>query len=499
MDQNRFFFDVTSRICGTLKIEQGLFNTFQYIKDFIPSDEIYLGIYNIDNRSYSILAHADHSGGYVDRKFFEVDDSVRPALTEYLSNRKVLIVDDCSTEAVVRKFYPEKTCRNSSAMIIPLSLENSVMGVLVIFAGNRSKFTEEHTDLISHVSMPFAIAMANARKYIELTRLKEELMEENRVLKLGLEQDHDRPLIGRDKGLKNVYEMMTLVAPLKNPVLILGETGTGKEVVADTIHKLSLRNNGPFVKVNCGAISPSLLDSELFGHEKGAFTGAFEQQKGKFERADGGTVFLDEIGELTPDAQVRLLRVLQESEIERVGGNRTLKVDIRIIAATHRDLRDMVAKGKFREDLYFRLSVFPIVLPPLRERREDIPDLLNCFILSKCRELKTKVIPEITEDAMKMLLSYDWPGNIRELQNVVERALILERNKPVLTFSDFLPCSLHAPEDTPVATLEDAEKEHIKKALQVCSNKISGKNGAAELLGINPSTLRNRMRRLGLL
>jgi len=298
-------------------------------------------------------------------------------------------------------------------------------------------------------------------------------------------------------------EKVRSVAPLISPVLILGETGVGKEIIAGAIHNASPRRDGPFIKINCGAIPDSLMDSELFGHEKGAFTGAIERKRGRFERAHGGTIFLDEIGELSPEAQVRLLRVLQEKEIERIGGTELLKVDIRVIAATHRDLKAMIREGKFREDLYFRLQVFPIDIPPIRDRHGDIPSLVHHFIQKKSRELKLTSIPKLAPEAYDQLLAYHWPGNVRELENAVERAIILQRKGP-LSFgclgSQDVPTgpadSVSVPLDS--YNLDQITADHIRRVLKKMNGKVEGQKGAAKLLGINPGTLRHRMRKLGI-
>jgi len=292
------------------------------------------------------------------------------------------------------------------------------------------------------------------------------------------------------------------VAGLDSPVLLLGETGVGKELVAGAIHGLSPRRRGPFIKVNCGAIAGPLMDSELFGHEKGAFTGAVASQRGRFERAHGGTIFLDEIGELSLDAQVRLLRVLQEKEIERVGGSETIKLDIRVLAATHRHLEQLMAEGRLREDLYFRLKVFPVAIPPLRQRKEDIPALVQHFVAKKALEMKLGAIPRLAPGAIDRLLAYPWPGNIRELENAVERALILNHDAP-LTFSeiDLSPICTDLPAQAvlqDLAPLDAVVAAHIRRALSVARGRVHGDQGAAKLLGLHPSTLRHRMRRLGI-
>jgi transcriptional regulator with PAS, ATPase and Fis domain len=318
-----------------------------------------------------------------------------------------------------------------------------------------------------------------------------------------LRQQIGEEIVGANFGLKHVMEMVRQVAPLTSPVLLLGETGSGKEVIANAIHNLSPRHNGPFIKVNCGAIPESLMDSELFGHEKGAFTGALYQKRGRFERANGGTIFLDEIAELTPGAQIRLLRVIQEKEIERVGGKETQHIDIRVIAATHRNLEVMMAEGKFREDLYFRLNVFPVFIPPLRERRADIPALVQHFMTRKAREIGLTKISGLAPNAIERLIHYTWPGNVRELQNVVERALILSQGKP-LSFDGIgepvkkTESVIEQVNNDDGSGLNKAIVQHIKRALEITGGRVGGEKGAAKLLQINPSTLRTKMRKLGI-
>jgi hydrogenase-4 transcriptional activator len=302
-----------------------------------------------------------------------------------------------------------------------------------------------------------------------------------------------------------VMRRVDLVSGSDAPVLLLGETGTGKEVIARTIHQRSDRSAGPFIRVNCGAIPPELVDSQLFGHEKGAFTGASEQRKGWFERADQGTLFLDEIGELPPDAQVRFLRVLQDSIIERVGGGEPLRVDVRVIAATHRDLASMVQSSRFREDLWYRIAVFPILLPPLRDRVSDIPELANHFAQRAATRFGLAPVAP-TEADMAALASYNWPGNIRELGAVIDRAAILGEGRTLeisaaLGFgpgrSESLSKMTSSSEDWQPATLDDVARRHIEATLRSTQGKIEGPGGAAAILDINPHTLRARMRKLG--
>lgn len=329
------------------------------------------------------------------------------------------------------------------------------------------------------------------------------LTDDNRYLHRELYRLAGDQIIGSDFGLKGVMDMVRRVAPRDSPVLLLGESGTGKELVANAIHYSSSRRDGPLIVVNCGAIPENLLDSELFGHEKGAFTGAMAQKRGRFERADHGTIFLDEIGELPPQAQVRMLRVLENKEIERVGGSISISVDIRIIAATHRNLEEMVKANLFREDLWFRFNVFPITIPPLRDRKADIPALVHHFIENKSRELKLPIPSTLAPGTIDRLMAYHWPGNVRELENVVERALILSKEGSV-TFEPFVAprradeISAVMVQETGPLNLNEVVSRHIQQVLKLTKGKVHGPGGAAELLGINPSTLRNRMNQLGI-
>jgi DNA-binding NtrC family response regulator len=313
------------------------------------------------------------------------------------------------------------------------------------------------------------------------------------------------PVVGADAGLAPVIERVGQVAPLDVPVLVLGETGSGKEVVARAIHSRSRRAAGPFLRVNCGAIPSGLIDSELFGHERGSFTGAIAERRGWFERADRGTLFLDEIGELPLEAQVRLLRVLQDHTLERVGGHRAVSVDVRIVAATHRDLRGLIAEGRFREDLWYRIAVFPIDLPPLRDHIEDMPALANHFALRAAARFGTPPRIPSPED-LDLLVAYSWPGNVRELIAVIERAVILgdgARLEVAKALGAAPPTSPRvsptaAAEGEPFEPLDRAVARHIEAALVRTRGRIEGRGGAAELLAINPHTLRARMRKLAL-
>jgi transcriptional regulator with GAF, ATPase, and Fis domain len=389
-------------------------------------------------------------------------------------------------------------------MLLKLVKGNQI-GSLLVFADGLNQYTAEHARLLKLLHRPFAIAISNALELREVIRLKDMLADDNRYLFAELRSASGDEIIGSDFGLKAVMRMVQQVAPLDSPVLLLGETGTGKEVIANAIHYSSARKDGPFIKVNCGAIPETLLDSELFGHEKGAFTGAISQKRGRFERADKGTIFLDEIGELPAQAQVRLLRVLQTKEIERVGGTTSIPVDIRIISATNRNLQEMIASGRFREDLWFRLNVFPIMIPPLSQRREDIPALVHHLIERKSKELKLAERPVLATGALERLMVYDWPGNVRELENLIERALIQSRGD-MLSFETLsapqVPVGREVTHDAgrnrTVLSLDEINAQHIRQALETAGGKINGPGGAAQILGLHPNTLRSRMIKLGI-
>ena len=332
----------------------------------------------------------------------------------------------------------------------------------------------------------------------EVKKLKDQLEAENVYLKEEIRsiQNFDE-IVGECDEIKYVFLKMAQVAPTDSTVLILGETGTGKELVAHKIYELSGRKGRPLVNLNCAALPPNLIDSELFGHEKGAFSGADKTRIGRFELADGGTIFLDEIGELPLDLQSKLLRVLQSGEFERIGSSRTQKVDVRVIAATNRNLEENVRKGKFREDLFYRINVYPITIPPLCQREGDIPLLVNKFVNRYAKKMG-KSVTKISARTMDKLVNYPWPGNVRELQNVIERAVITSRG-PSLEVVDKLKSSetkdITASENL---TLEAVERDHITRVLQKCKWKVEGENGAAAILGLHPSTLRNRMRKLNI-
>ena len=378
----------------------------------------------------------------------------------------------------------------------PLHVRGKPIGVALFCRGVPMAFTAQDLTVLSDVSRALAVAVANALANEEISKLKEQLEVENVSLRSQLGQaPWLEGIVGSSATLRRALETVEQVAPTDATVLITGETGTGKELIARAIHRRSPRARGPLVMVNCSAIPETLLASELFGHERGAFTGAVERRKGRFEQAHGGTLFLDEIGEMPPETQVILLRVLQEREFERLGGSHTLRVDVRILAGTNRDLAEQVRARRFRDDLYYRLNVFPIRVPPLRERREDIP-LLVAHFAKKHGRRHGRSIARIDRRTLTLLESYEWPGNVRELENMVERAVILSRNGILRVNREMLPGAGVAPNME--ASLQAREKEAIESALRVSRGRVAGPNGAAKRLGMAPSTLEFRIRRLGI-
>lgn len=413
---------------------------------------------------------------------------------------------------VLKQILPEGV--EDDVLAAPLAHHGEASGALLLIARPGRPFEPLHHTLLERLREPFSMGLENDRRIHEMASLREAAEADRGSLlrRLGRTELIEE-IIGERTGLRLVMERVSLIARSDVPILILGETGTGKEVVARAIHNRSPRHDGPFIRVNCGAIPPELIDSQLFGHERGSFTGAEQARQGWFERADNGTLLLDEIGELPLEAQVRLLRVLQDGFIERVGGTHPVHVNVRIVAATHRDLAQMVREGRFREDLWYRLAVFPILMPPLRDRRDDIPDLARHFAARAA--VRFGLPPnEPTAEDLQLLSTYHWPGNIREFGAVIDRAAILGNGNGLeiaksLGFADVRERSPgrvaaaaepamdgRQTEGGQFPTLDEAMKAHIVRALRQTAGQVEGRRGAAVLLGINPHTLRARMRKL---
>ena len=386
-----------------------------------------------------------------------------------------------------------------SAVCVPLLRGDRALGSLNVVSTRETAFGPNDIELLTHIANELAIAVENALAFRQIQEFKDKLAEEKLYLEDEIRTEYDfEEIVGESQSLRRVLRDVETVASTDSSVIILGESGTGKELIARAIHNLSGRRHRTFVKVNCAAIPTGLLESELFGHEKGAFTGAISQKIGRFELADKGTLFLDEIGDIPLELQPKLLRVLQEREFERLGSTRTVKVDIRLVTATNRDLPQMVANREFRGDLFYRLNVFPITLPPLRDRREDIPLLVRYFTQKYARRMNRK-IETIPSEALEALANWSWPGNVRELENFIERAVILTRGPALqLPLAELRNGSVQTAVSGVLTTLEEAEREHILRALRECNWVVGGPAGAAARLGMKRTTLQSKMHKLGI-
>jgi formate hydrogenlyase transcriptional activator len=388
-----------------------------------------------------------------------------------------------------------------SALCLPLISHGRPLGTLVVASQQEENFPERDAELLKNVANQIAIAVENSLAFRQVVERANKLTEEKLYLQDEIRTEYNfEEIVGESSALRKILRQLETVAPTDSTILILGETGTGKELIARAIHNLSARRERTLVKVNCAAIPTGLLESELFGHEKGAFTGAIGQRLGRFELAHRGTLFLDEVGDIPLDLQPKLLRVLQEQEFERLGSSRTIRVDARLVAATNTDLAQKVADNQFRIDLYYRLNVFPIVIPPLRERREDIPLLVRYFAQKYARRMK-RPIDSIPSRSMTALTDYHWPGNVRELENFIERAVILSRGTELQLPLAELKQRTKSPllgSSNSLATLEHAERDHIMRALSETDWIIGGPTGAAVRLGMKRTTLQSKMKKLGI-
>jgi formate hydrogenlyase transcriptional activator len=382
-----------------------------------------------------------------------------------------------------------------SLCCVPMMRPKGPLGVLLVGSTRKDAFQSDDLQLLEQVAAQLALAIENHRAASEIKALKVRLGEERKFLEADDQPAGDFPeMVGNSRALKQVLDQIATVAASEATVLILGETGTGKELVARAIHRLSRRHAGSFIKLNCAAIPTGLLESELFGHEKGAFTGAISQKVGRMEVADGGTLFLDEIGEISLELQPKLLRVLQDQEFERLGSNRTLKVNVRLLAATNRNLAETIAQHHFRSDLYYRLSVFPIVIPPLRERPEDIPLLVRHFVQKFARRMN-RYIETIPTSTVQALQQWHWPGNVRELENLMERSVIMSQGQSLRVPLSELSSPGFKTERTE-NNLDEAERRHIIRVLRETRGVLSGPKGAAQRLGLKRTTLQSKMQRL---
>ena len=545
-----FYQKVVSKISGSLDLAKSMISVFNLLKDYFPIEGISLHQYSSRLRALKLLF-------LVTQDHFNYVESTLPLspegvlyMDEYERGKDPVTLSDHEDDKIVDEH------RRAIAHLLPYKQSTYLIGImragknnighLCLIGKDLRCFTEDHIRKMRLLLGPFTLAMSNMLQFKRTLEFQKKLYAEKSSLEKELRQLRHTPIIGSRGGL---HPLMNVVRQLKGQetlVLILGETGTGKELIADTIQKISPRADKPFVKVNCGAIPESLIDSELFGYEKGAFTGATRSHPGRFEQADGGTLFLDEVGELPAQAQVRLLRVLQNGVVERLGGKQSISVDVRIIAATNRNLESMLQKGTFREDLYYRLFVFPLHVPPLRNRTQDLPELVHHFIAKTSARLKIATLPVLDNDSLRHLKSYSWPGNVRELENLVERAVILstggtlqlekylpqeqgllleseqtesyleklidERIRKALDTSFFRNSgtiesnSVYKNKEKPlnlidvgkIRSMEETIRDSITAALVSSKGRVQGPKGAADLLSLNPSTLRNKMRKFGI-
>lgn len=498
-DQLRLLLDVNNAIVSTLDLRELLSNVSACLRRVMSHEYASLSLYDPETRRLRIHAMDFSQGKGLLREGLSVPVDETPSGVALTSRQPVLLtrkdVEQYDSEFAQRILGEEV----KSACCLPLVAHGRPLGMLVVASLRESAFSQADAEMLEPVANQIAIAVENVLGFTQIVELANKLTEEKLYLEEEIRTEYNfEEVIGKSHTLKRALQEVETVAETDSTVLIHGETGTGKELIARAIHNLSPRHERTLVKVNCAAIPTGLLESELFGHEKGAFTGAIERRIGRFELAHRGTIFLDEVEDIPLELQSKLLRVLQEQEFERLGSSRTTRVDVRVVAATNSDLAAMVAEKRFRSDLYYRLNVFPINLPPLRERPEDIPLLVQAFAQRFARRMN-KPIERIPAETMAELTRYPWPGNIRELQNLIERGVILSRG-PVLEIplTELKRSANGSGKRTGESTLEAVEREHILRVLGESNWVIGGLAGAAARLGLNRTTLNHRMRKLGI-
>ncbi len=500
-DRLRLLLDVNNTVVSALDLRELINAVSASLRPLVPHEYASISLYDAENQSLNIHALDFPVSKGMLTEGVSVPVAGTPTGRALMTRQPVFItsrdIEQFGSD-VARRILAEGL---KSALCLPLIAHDRPLGTLVVASLHEETFPQKDAELLQHVANQIAIGVENALAYRKVVDRANKLREEKLYLQDEIRTEHNfEEIIGDSRVLKDILQQLTTVAPTDSTILVLGETGTGKELIARAIHNLSARRERTLVKINCAAIPTGLLESELFGHERGAFTGAIAQRIGRFELAHRGTLFLDEVGDIPLELQPKLLRVLQEQEFERLGSARTTRVDVRLVAATNVDLAERVATGQFRSDLYYRLNVFPVRIPPLRERRDDIPLLVRYFAQKYARRMK-KPIDTIPVKAMTALTEYRWPGNVRELENFVERAVILSRGQELQ-----LPLSELRQRAQPVAgamsiapvTLEHAEREHIMRALRETAWVIGGPAGAAARLGMKRTTLQSRIRKLGI-
>lgn len=513
-ERRRTLLEINNTVVRNLTRQDLCDAVFAALQRIVPFDRIGLALFDYELDAYRIIAQYGTQSNYFSvGQFIKRQENWNTA--EFGIEQPMVIPD---LEVIQRTPFEEVLFNEGirSFCAVPMMVQGSILGALSVVSRTKDQYQKAIVEFLQEAANQVAIAIANMQAYEEIAALKAQLQAENLYLQEEIRQEHNfQEIVGSSPSLIETLARVERVAVTDSTVLILGETGTGKELVARAIHDRSPRRNRPLVKVNCGAISAGLVESELFGHVKGAFTGAVDRRTGRFELADGGTLFLDEVGELPPETQVKLLRVLQEGEFEPVGSSRTVRVDVRVIAATNRNLEDEIRVGRFREDLFYRLNVFPVRVPPLRERLADVPQLVMFFLARFARRF-SKRLSSVTQDTIEAMTNHSWPGNIREIQNAIEQAVILAPATAVALSRDMiqLPESNRAavngnnpnpkiasPSVSAIGTqetLEDVERQHILAVLEKSDWVIEGTRGAAKILDLHPNTLRSRMKKLGI-
>jgi formate hydrogenlyase transcriptional activator len=499
-DRQRLLLEVNNAVVSHLDLDDLFTAVSACLRRFIQHDGSSLVLYDPETRQYRVHA-LDFTKNTSIIEEGRADPQCKGPASIAITTRKPAVFAE---QDLKNLSLDSKVCERlldegvKSLCCFPLLSHNRARGALNVGRRRENAFAQDEIDLLSQVAQQIAIAVENALAYNQITQLTDKLAKEKLYLEEEIQTEYNfEEIVGDSQALKRTLKQVQTVASTDSTVLILGETGSGKELFARALHNLSDRRERTFVKLNCAAIPTGLLESELFGHEKGAFTGAIATKLGRFELADRGTLFLDEVGEIPLELQVKLLRVLQEQEFERLGSTRTIRVNVRIIAATNRDLAQLVEDKEFRNDLYYRLNVFPITVPPLRERTEDIPTLTRHFAQKFAQRMK-KRIETIPSESMKALQAYHWPGNVRELENFVERAVILTAGPDLFVPIAELKRTPNNAAQAVTTTLEQAEREHILKALRESGWIIGGASGAATKLGMKRTTLQSKMQKLSI-
>ena len=496
-DRLRLLLEINNHIVSKLDINELFRSASASIRSYFRND--FTGFWLIDKQSNHlqcvVLDFPSGKGSLTEVLNSELSgsdhDKLRAHVPELLSIEEI----ERLPARIVEKLKAESI---ASMVIAPMVTAGGPLGVITMGSRQPDNFGQDDLDLLSQISTQIALAVDNAIAYGRVTEARDRLEEERLYLESEISSEHNfEDIVGKSAALRKVLDQVAIVAPTQSTALLHGETGTGKELFARAIHNLSPRRERTFVRLNCAAIPSGLVESELFGHEKGAFTGALMQKKGRFELADHGTLFLDEIGDISLELQPKLLRALQEHEFERLGSTKTIHVDVRLIAATHRDLDSMIRNNQFREDLFYRLNVFPIEIPPLRDRRKDIPLLVHYFVLRHSRQMQKRV-KSVSKQAMEALVNADWPGNIRELENFIERCVIFTQGEELnVPYAELKKVSDRSAASA-APSFEQAERQAIIDALIAASGKIAGKGGAAERLGLKRTTLQNKMNKLNI-